>query len=156
MRNLWMEGSGTQCIYLSKLGRSQRLREIGQWEIPNWWVDHVHAKSLHSCPTFRIAMDCSPPGSSVHGIFQARILWVAMPSSRLPISPEKVLEILNQKGWSFTSGKVERDSRDSSIELQIVPHRLEVTSIIGFARISTPSFPSLSVTLTDRFSTRLF
>jgi len=28
-------------------------------------------------------MDCSPPGSSVHGIFRARILeWVAMPPSR--------------------------------------------------------------------------
>ena len=28
-------------------------------------------------------MDCSPPGSSVHGILQARILeWVVMPSSR--------------------------------------------------------------------------
>ena len=28
-------------------------------------------------------MDCSPPGSSVHGILQARILeWVAMPSSK--------------------------------------------------------------------------
>jgi len=28
-------------------------------------------------------MDCSLPGSSVHGIFQTRILeWVAMPSSR--------------------------------------------------------------------------
>jgi len=28
-------------------------------------------------------MDCSPPGSPVHGVFQARILeWVAMPSSR--------------------------------------------------------------------------
>ena len=28
-------------------------------------------------------MDCSPPGSSVHWIFQARILeWVAVPSSR--------------------------------------------------------------------------
>ena len=27
-------------------------------------------------------MDCSPPGSSVHGILQARVLeWVAMPSS---------------------------------------------------------------------------
>ena len=27
--------------------------------------------------------DCSPPGSSVHGILQARMLeWVAMPSSR--------------------------------------------------------------------------
>jgi len=28
-------------------------------------------------------MDCGPPGSSVHGILQARILeWVAMTSSR--------------------------------------------------------------------------
>jgi len=28
-------------------------------------------------------MDCIPPGSSVHRIFQARILeWIAMPSSR--------------------------------------------------------------------------
>ena len=28
-------------------------------------------------------MDCSPPGTSIHGILQARILeWVAMPSSR--------------------------------------------------------------------------
>ena len=27
-------------------------------------------------------MDCSPPGSSVHGILQARIReWIAMPSS---------------------------------------------------------------------------
>ena len=31
------------------------------------------------------AMGCSPPGSSVHGILQARILeWVAMPSARGP------------------------------------------------------------------------
>ena len=33
------------------------------------------------CPTLCDSMDCSPPGSSVHGILQARILgWVAMPS----------------------------------------------------------------------------
>ena len=33
-------------------------------------------------------MDCSPPGSSVHGILQARILdWVAMPSSRRSSRP---------------------------------------------------------------------
>ena len=36
-----------------------------------------------SCPTLRDPMDCSPPGSSVHGISQARILeWVAIPFSR--------------------------------------------------------------------------
>ena len=39
------------------------------------------AKSLQSCLTHD-PMDHSPPGSSVHGILQARILeWVAMPSS---------------------------------------------------------------------------
>ena len=39
---------------------------------------------LHSCPTLCVdPMDCSPPGSSVQGILQARALeWVAMPSSR--------------------------------------------------------------------------
>ena len=31
-----------------------------------------------SCPTLSDPMDCSPPGSSIHGIFQARVLeWVA-------------------------------------------------------------------------------
>ena len=32
-----------------------------------------------SCPNLSDSMDCSLPGSSIHGIFQARILeWVAM------------------------------------------------------------------------------
>ena len=43
---------------------------------------YIHAKSLHSCPTLCDPMGCSLPGSSVHGILQARVLeWVAMPSS---------------------------------------------------------------------------
>ena len=38
---------------------------------------------LQSCLTLCDPMDCSPPGSSVHGILQASILeWVAMPFSR--------------------------------------------------------------------------
>ena len=41
------------------------------------------AKSLQLCPTLCDPTDCRPPGPSVHGILQARILeWVAMPSSR--------------------------------------------------------------------------
>ena len=43
----------------------------------------VCAKSLQSCPTLCDPTVCNTPGSSVHGILQARILeWVAMPSSR--------------------------------------------------------------------------
>ena len=35
-----------------------------------------------SCLTLSDPMDCTPPGSSVHGIFQARVLeWVAIPFS---------------------------------------------------------------------------
>ena len=42
----------------------------------------AHAKSPQLCSTLCDPMDCSPPGSSVHGILQARILeWVTMPSS---------------------------------------------------------------------------
>ena len=38
---------------------------------------------VQSCPTLCNSMDCSPPGSPVHGILQARILeWVAIPFSR--------------------------------------------------------------------------
>ena len=37
------------------------------------------AKSLQSCPTLCDPMDCSPPGSSVHGLVQERVLqWVAI------------------------------------------------------------------------------
>ena len=46
-----------------------------------------------SYPTLRDPMDCSPPGSSVHGIFQARVLeWVAIPFS--DIIQEVLLKII--------------------------------------------------------------
>ena len=39
----------------------------------------MHAKSLQSCLTLCDPMDSSPPGSSVHGILEARVLeWVAI------------------------------------------------------------------------------
>ena len=42
------------------------------------------AKSLQSCPTLCNPIDSSPPGSSIHGIFQARVLeWGAIAFSGL-------------------------------------------------------------------------
>ena len=51
------------------------------------WPSHcghcVPDESLQACPTVCDPLDCSPLGSSVHGILQARMLErVAMPSSR--------------------------------------------------------------------------
>ena len=47
------------------------------------FIRHADARSItESCPTLCDTMDCSPPGSSVHGLSQARILeWVAISSS---------------------------------------------------------------------------
>ena len=45
-----------------------------------------------SCPTLSDPMDCSLPGSSVHGIFQARVLeWVAIAFSEFEIKRCKLL-----------------------------------------------------------------
>ena len=43
----------------------------------------VHVLVTQSCPILCNPMDCSPPGSTVQRIFQARILeWIAIPFSR--------------------------------------------------------------------------
>ena len=53
------------------------------------------AKSLQSCPTLRDPMDCSLPGSSIHGIFQARVLeWGAIAFSNMHTT---ICEIDNQQ-----------------------------------------------------------
>ena len=50
-----------------------------------------------SCPTLSDPMDCSPPGSSIHGIFQARVLeWGAIAFSAGPIT-----------SWQIEGEKVE-------------------------------------------------
>ena len=51
-------------------------------------VGEGEGEVAQSCPTLCDPMDCSPPGSSVHGILQARILeWVAISSSRRSSQP---------------------------------------------------------------------
>ena len=62
-------------------------------------------------PTLCDPRYCSPPGSSVHGILQARILWVAVPFSRGIFSTQglnlhllqckQILSYLNHHSWSI-------------------------------------------------------
>ena len=61
----------------------------GEWVHVYVWLNpftvfgHVVMLVAQSCPALRDPMDCSPPGSSVHEIFQIRIWeWVAIPFSR--------------------------------------------------------------------------
>ena len=56
---------------------------LGHSRFRSTFVAVCSAQSLQSCPALCHPMGSSLPGSSVHGICQARILeWIAMPSSR--------------------------------------------------------------------------
>ena len=56
------ENTGVGCQFLLQCMKVKSESEVAQ-----------------SCPTLRDPMDCSLPGSSIHGIFQARVLeWVAI------------------------------------------------------------------------------
>ena len=47
-----------------------------------------------SCPTLSYLMDCSLPGSSIHRIFQARVLeWGAIAFSRVIMEPKKIKSV---------------------------------------------------------------
>ena len=55
----------------------------------------VHAKSFQLCLTLYNPTDCTPPGFSVHGVFQARILeWVAISFSRLWMLAQWLTELI--------------------------------------------------------------
>ena len=51
-----------------------------------------------SCPTLSDPMDCRPPGSSIYGIFQARLLeWAAIAFSKKQYGPTEIE--YNKKRW---------------------------------------------------------
>ena len=72
----------TQELNLGLLHCRWILCQLSYEGSPNmwWWFSLI----VKLCPTLCGSMDCSPPGSSVHGILQARILeWVAISFSIL-------------------------------------------------------------------------
>ena len=67
------------------------------------------ARLLQSYSTLYGPMDCSPPGSSVHGILQARILeWISMCSSRGSSQPRDWTHISCTAGKFFTGAPPEK------------------------------------------------
>ena len=68
------------------------------------WYVLVCLLSRFSCVRLCDPMDFSQPGSSVHGILQARILeWVALPFSRGSSQPRDGTQVSHISGRFFTS-----------------------------------------------------
>ena len=96
----------------------------------------VGTKSLQLCLNLCDPMDCSPPGSSVHGISQARILeWVAISrGSSWPrdwtcffyIGSQVLYHWATRKAWANASSEVKtkQNQKSSSLKTETSPHRL--------------------------------
>ena len=71
---------------------------------------------VQSCPTLCDPMDCSPSGSSVHGILQARILeWEAIPFSRGCSGPRDRTRVSCTAGEFFWSEPLGEDPNPNSL-----------------------------------------
>ena len=97
--------------------RRQPTRLSRPWDSPgkntgvgcHFFLQYMKVKSesevAQSCPTLRDPMDCSPPSSSVHGIFQASVLeWGAIAFSVYPLVWDKIISWLEQfeSTWAFS------------------------------------------------------
>ena len=82
---------------------------------------HIHKKKsevAQSCPTLCNPMDCSSPGSSIHGIFQVRVLeWVAIFFSRGSSRPRDRTQIRIIGRYFTIWGTREENQNRSSNEL---------------------------------------
>ena len=71
--------------------------------LPCFIYHHACCALSLSRPTFCNPMNCSPPGSSVHGTLQAKILeWVAMHSSRVSSQPRDQRQVSSVTGGFLT------------------------------------------------------
>ena len=120
-------------LYLSSTGQGQTVINISLLE--EWCM---HAKSLQLCPPLCDPMDCSLPGSSVHGILQARILeWVAVPSSMGSSQPRDrthVSCVSSLAGGFFTTGttrKVEWPSKQWFSKYSPLGNSISITCRLG-------------------------
>ena len=94
---IYLTHSSSLAWKISWMEEPGRLPSMGLWRVGHDWATNAHhhskemennsmlcdaataAKSLQSCPTLCNPIDGLPPGSSVPGILQARILeWVAI------------------------------------------------------------------------------
>ena len=105
----------SKAVELKSLGAPSSLLPL-----PRGMSPCMRAKS---CPTLCNLMDRSPPGSSVHGILQARTLeWVALPSSRGSSPPRAWTQVsciscTGRRVFLITSTTREAQQQEASINV---------------------------------------
>ena len=82
-----------------------------------------------SCPTHSDPMDCSPPGSAIHGIFQARVLeWGAIAFSKESIVYSNSMDL-------SLLMKVKEESENVDLQLNIQKMKIMASGTITLWKI---------------------
>ena len=93
---------------------AKRNLEVGA-PLPSCVCACIHTQL---CPTLCNPMNCGPPGSSVHGIFQARILeWVVISYSGE--SPDSRIKPLSLVSPALAGGFFTTDATSNHLEVAI-------------------------------------
>ena len=100
------------------------------------------SEATQSCPTLRDPMDYSLPGSTVHGIFQARVLkWVAIAFSVGPITSwqidEETMETV--RDFIFLGSKI---TADGEIKRCLLLGRKVMTNLDSILKIKDITLPT--------------
>ena len=105
-----------------------------------------------SCPTLCGPMDCSPPGSSVHGIFQARVLeWGAIAVSKaymnMPISFHTLINLIQIKfkimillKFSFELHSIYRLIQGQLVLFHVEFSYLRTSYMVGISQVSNSQY----------------
>ena len=84
-------------------------------------TEKSESEVAQSCLTLCDPMDCSLPGSSIHGIFQARVLeWVAISFFRGSSQPRDWTKVSHTAGRRFTIWATREALTTESEELKIL------------------------------------
>ena len=100
--NLFKKIRDTKGTFHAKMGtiKDRNGMDLTQAEnIKKRWQKYTESESevAQSCPTLFDPMDCSLSGSSVRGIFQARVLeWIAISFSKVQLISVFVMPVMNQ------------------------------------------------------------
>ena len=96
---------------------------VGCHFLLQWMKVKSESEVAQLCLTLRNPMDCSLPGSSVHGVFQARVLeWVAIAfSTRSSLVAQRLKRLLSMQGtWVRSLGREDSLKKEMSTHSSIL------------------------------------
>ena len=109
------KNTGVGCHFLLQCMKVKSEREVAQF-----------------CPTLRDPMDCSLPGSSIDGIFQARVLeWGAIAFSIVVANWNSILKEISQSVQKEINPEYSLEGLMLKLKLQYFGHLLQRASSLG-------------------------